>query len=220
MTGWTPIAGERRMLYSPVALRLIDDLTGAAPAGVVRAELDEQDAAGAWHLTTRRAVRSPSDVLLYPGLGRSSNVAAQPVRHYRVRLISDWYLPEYLAGDDGIEFDAHPYDDDNPPAAAPQHPEDVFLLPSTTYPFPSHIRVLRGMVRDLGGTPVPFVEVSEGPRERVLTDSRGAFALPLRWPAFIDVIPILAVDNRTGLNGQINVALPGDLSQGNTIIIT
>jgi hypothetical protein len=219
MRGWAPIAGERRMLYSPVALHLVDDLTGAAPAGIVRAELDEQDTSGEWHLSTRRAVRSPGDVLLYPGLGRSSKAVLQPVRRCRVRLMSNWYLPEYLAGDDGIAFDVHPYDDQNPPAVIPQQPDEVFLLPSTAYPFPSHIRVLRGIVIDGAGAPVSFVEVSEGLRERALTDTRGAFALPLRWPALIDVIPILAVDNRTGRNGQINVALPGDLSQGNTIII-
>ena len=51
MIGWTPIPGERRVLYSPVGLRLVDDLTGTAPASAVRAELDEQDANGIWHLT-------------------------------------------------------------------------------------------------------------------------------------------------------------------------
>jgi hypothetical protein len=220
MTGWTPIAGERRLLYSPVGLRLIDDLTGTAPAGVIRAELDEQDAGGEWHLTGIRAVRSFGDVLLYPGLGRSSHAAVQPVRHYRVRLISDWYVADYLANDEGVPFDAHPYDDETPPAVVPTHPEDVFLLPSTSYPFPGHIRVLRGVVRDALNDPVPFVEVTEGSRERVLTDTRGGFALPLRWPPIVTALQIDALDNRTGRSGQLNVTLPGDLSRGNTIIIT
>jgi hypothetical protein len=220
MTGWTPIAGERRMLYSPVGLRLVDDLTGQAPSGPVRAELDEQDAGGGWHATGIPTVRSLGDVLLYPGLGRSSHVAAQPVRHFRVRLISDLYVPDYLAVEDGIEFDAHPYDDETPPAVLPANPEDVFLLPSTSYPFPGHIRVLRGMVRDALNNPVAYAQVTEGPRERVLTDSRGGFALPLRWPPIVIVLQIDAVDNRTGRSGQINVTLPGDLSQGSTIIIT
>jgi hypothetical protein len=220
MIGWTPIPGERRVLYSPVGLRLVDDLTGTAPASAVRAELDEQDASGIWHLTGIRAVRSPGDVLLYPGLGRSSQVATQPVRHYRVRLISDYYVPDYLATTEGIPFDAHPYDDDTPPAALPSLPEDAFLLPAASYPFPGHLRVLRGAVTDVFSNRVAFAEVTEGSRERVLTDSRGEFAVPLRWPAIVDVIQIDAVDNRTGRSGQITVTLPGDLSQGHTIIIT
>jgi hypothetical protein len=220
VTGWTRIAGERRMLYSPVGLRLVDDLTGAAPVALVRAELDEQDAAGEWHETGIQAVRSFGDVLLYPGLGRSSAAATQPVRHYRVRLISDSYVPDYFADFDGIEFDVFPYDDDTPPLVTATHPDDVFLLPSTSYPFPGHIRVLRGMVTDALDNPVAFAEVTEGSRERVLTDTRGGFALPLRWPPIVVALQIDAVDNRTGRSGQITVTLPGDLSQGNTIIIT
>jgi hypothetical protein len=220
MIRWTPIREDRRMLYSPVGLRLVNDLTGTTPDGTVRVDLDEQDANGIWHVTNIQPVRSASYVLLYPGLGRSGQAAIQPIRHYRVRLSGDWYVADYLANNDGIEFDVHPYDDDTPPAVVPAHPDDVFLLPSTSYPFPGHIRVLRGVVIDAFNIPVAFVEVTQGASERVLTDTRGGFALPLRWPPFVGPLQIDATDNRTGRTGQITVNLPGDLSQGNTIIIT
>jgi len=220
MIGWTQIREDRRMLYSPVGLRLVDDLTGATPDGVVRVDLDEQDANGIWHLTDIQPVRSPSYVLLYPGLGRSSQLVFPPIRHYRVRLNGDWYLADYLASNDGIEFDVHPYNDDTPPAIVPTHPDNVFLLPSTSYPFQGHVRVLRGVVTDALNNPVAFVEVVQGGTERVLTDSRGGFALPLRWPPIVGVLQIDATDNRTGRSGFINVNLPGDLSKGHTIIIT
>ncbi|MCU7919021.1 MAG: carboxypeptidase-like regulatory domain-containing protein [Candidatus Thiodiazotropha sp. (ex Epidulcina cf. delphinae)] len=219
MTGWQAIAGERLMLYSPIGLNLIDDLTGKPAQGELIVTLDERDSVGDWHETRLEAVRSLSNVLLYPGLGRSAAVAATPVRRYRIRIDTLWYRPDYLMTDAGIEFDVHPYDDDTPPAATASHPMDLFLLPSANYPFPRHLRVLRGVVVDSGGDPVANVEVVEGPRERVLTDARGEFALPLRWTALSGPVQIDAVDHRTGHNGSINVVLPADLSHSNTITI-
>jgi hypothetical protein len=219
MNGWQTIPGERLMLYSPIGLRLVDDFTGTRPFGPIQADLEEQDSNGDWHATAVSAVRTPGDVLGYPGLGRSANQAAQPVRRYRVLLSAAWYRADYLINLDAIEFDVHPYDDQNPPALFPAQPNDVFLLPSFNYPFPRHIRVLRGVVEDAANNPVANVEVTEGPRERVLTDSRGAFSIPLRWPALNAAVQIDALDHRTGRSGQININLPGDLAQGHTITI-
>ncbi|MEJ2593310.1 MAG: carboxypeptidase-like regulatory domain-containing protein [Candidatus Thiodiazotropha sp.] len=219
MTVWSAIAGERFMLYSPIGLNPIDDLTGRAPLGELQVSVDERDSLGAWHQTGIRAVRSLGNVLLFPGLGRSADVAATPVRHYRVRVESPRYRADYLMTDDGIAFDVHPYDDDTPPAVVAPHAMDLFLLPSASYPFPGHLRVLRGVVVDGGGDPVANAEVVEGPRERVLTDGRGEFALPLRWTPLSGPVQIDAVDHRTGHNGSINVALPADLTHSNTITI-
>ncbi len=219
MTSWQQIPGERLTMYSPVGLNLIDDFSGANPVGRFEAELDEQDTAGDWHSTTIQAVRSLGNTLVYPGLGRTVETAVTPIRRYRVRLASRFYRADYLMNDDGIEFDVHPYNDDTPPAVIPNQPVDVFLLPSASYPFPGHVRVLRGEVVDNLGDPVANVEVVEGARERVLTDARGEFALPLRWPALSGPVQIDAVDHRTGRNGSINATLPADLAHSNTITI-
>lgn len=219
MTGWATIAQERLMLYSPIGLNLVDDLTGKPPLGRLAITLEERDSAGDWHETRIEAVRSLGNVLLYPGLGRSPDVAATPVRRYRIRIENPWYRPDYLMTDAGIEFDVHPYDDDTPPAMAASHPTDVFLIPSASYPFPRHLRVLRGVVVDNTGDPMANAEVVEGPRERVLTDARGEFALPLRWTALSGPVQIDAVDHRTGQNGSINAVLPADLTHSNTITI-
>lgn len=219
MSGWQTIPGQKLMLYSPIGLNLIDDLTGEAPNGPLDAALDERESSGTWHTTSLKPVRSFGNILLYPGLGRSADIAATPIRRYRVRLSNTWYRGEYLMTDDGIEFDVHPYDDDTPPAVSPNQPTNVFLLPSPNYPFPGHIRVLRGVVVDNVGDRVANVEVVEGARERVLTDERGEFAVPLRWPALSGAVQIDAVDHRTARSGSINAALPADLFQSNTITI-
>ncbi|HVO01319.1 MAG TPA: hypothetical protein VMT54_03915 [Candidatus Cybelea sp.] len=218
MTVWQTIAGERLMLYSPVGLRLVDDFTGRAPFGTIRTHLDQRRANLTWLPTDIAAVRTPSDVITYPGLGRSAHPLQPPVR-YRVRLEAEFYRPDYLLNQDAIEFDVHPYDDDNPPVVIVGVPQDVFLIPSTNYPYPGHVRVLRGSVVDNAADPVANVEVTEGVGEKVLTDDRGQFSLPLRWPPFNAALQIDALDHRTGATGQINVNLPADLSTGHIIPI-
>jgi hypothetical protein len=163
-------------------------------------------------------VPSPSGNLLYPGLGRSSNVAVAPVVRHRVELTSDFYRPEYLRTVDGLEFDVHPYDDSQPPAVLPNLPLTVLLLPSTSYPHAA--RTVRGRTLDANGDPVANVEVTQGAAERVLSDERGAFTLPLRWAAFSGPVVIDAIDNRTGRTGQITLTLPQDLQLGHSFTLT
>lgn len=218
MTSWQAIAGERRLLYSPIGMRLVDDFTGFAPFGKVRAMLDVRGADGEWHETAIAAVRTLSDVMTYPGLGRSVSVATPPVR-YRARLDASFYQPDYLLNVDGLEFDVHPYDDDTPPAVIADLPVNLFLMPATNYPFPAHVRVLRGRVVDASGEPVRNVEVTESARERVLTDVRGSFSLPLRWPAADAVVQIDALDHRSGRSAQIAVTLPAGLTVGHVVTI-
>lgn len=221
MTAWQAIPPERLMLYSPIGLRLVDDFTGRAPTGRVRVLLDREDAAGGWEETEVRAVRTASDVVAFPGLGRSAHAGAPPTR-YRVRIDAAHYRPDYLMDSDGIEFDVHPYDDATPPFAFSALPEGLFLLPAPNYAFPNHVRVLRGEVRDAANDPVPNVEVTESVNERVLTDARGCFALPLRWAPLNGAVQIDAVDHRPNPDrtGQIIVNLPADLASGQVIVVT
>lgn len=219
MTPYRVLAGETRLLFSPIGLRLVDEFTGAGPLGRVRAFLDRQDAAGDWHVTHVRPVTTPGGVLTYPGLERRAQPVGLPARRYRVRIEADFYRSFYRAQLDGIEFDAFPYNDTNPPATVATMPQDELLLPSSEYPFPTHVRVLRGAVVDLGGTPVADVLVSQGGLERVLTDERGTYALPLRWAP--EGVPLLvdAIDQRTGRTGARAITLPQDLGTNQEIII-
>jgi hypothetical protein len=216
--GWRRLAGEDLVLYSPLGLRLIDDLTGRAPIGRVGAVLEIDDGAG-WRRVPRRPVITASHVLSFPGLGRSAGTGV-PASHYRVRLLPDLYRPEYRVTDDGIEFDAPPYSDVEPPVPLTAGAAEAVLLPAAHYPYPSHVPVLRGRVVDPAGEPVADALVPEGLRERVLTDERGAFSLPLRWVAGGVATPIQADDQRNARNGAILVTLPADLQQSQTITVS
>lgn len=219
MRTWRVIEEDRAVLFSPVGLRLLDSFTGTAPIGWVRAHLDLKVGV-VWRPTDIRPVLTPSRVITFPGLGRRADPIGQPVRTYRVRLEAQYYRPAYRADEDGVEFDAPPYNDLKPPASVPAVPTDTQLLPSSAYRFPNHIRVLRGVVTDPSGAVVEDVLVTEGARENVLTDGRGTFSLPLRWPDQTGPVTINAEDKRTTRTGALTVALPGDLSKNNVISIS
>ncbi|MEZ6134627.1 MAG: carboxypeptidase-like regulatory domain-containing protein [Pirellulaceae bacterium] len=217
---WKSVPTEQRLLYSQIAIQLVDDFTSLPPRYPVRAGLEFQDASAQWRQVERQPTITSSGIICFPKLGRSASFATAPVVQYRVSLQSDYYRPEYLRAIDGLEFSVHPYDDANPPAVIPMHPQNALLLPAANYPFPSHVRVLRGVVQDTMSAPVAHVEVSEGTSERVLTDARGTFSLPLRWPAFNAAITVDAVDHRTGRSDTLNINLPGDLSLGHLFTIS
>ena len=217
---WQALPDEILRLYSQIGIRVVDEFTGLLPKYPVYADLEFQDAAGDWHAIERKPVVTPSGVVSFPGLGRSAQIAMQPVLRHRVLLKSDFYRPAYLRNVDGLEFDLHPYDDDNPPAVIPTHPQTEFLLPNASYRYESHIRVVRGHVEDNTTAPVANVEVREGTNERVLTDERGAFALPLRWPALNAALLLDAVDHRTARSATISIQLPGDLFPDHLFTIT
>ena len=79
--------------------------------------------------------------------------------------------------------------------------------------------MLYGLVVDQSGEPIPDVLVTESSRERVLSDERGAFALPLRQPSETETVIVDAVDQRTGQTGQITVSLPNDIDGNHEITI-
>lgn len=219
MTTWVPLAGEKVQLYSPVGLRLVDEMTGQPPLGSVQASLDIQDANGNWRPTDIPAVLTPSAVVSYPGLERHATVTGLPNRTYRVRLAADFYIPYYLTNSAGIQFTAYPYNDSTPPSTVVSLATDAPLLPAPNYPFASHIPVLRGVVVDANGDAVQNVYVTQGATERALTDSRGTFALPLRWVQPNALVVIDATDQYTGRTGTISAQLPGALNTNQTITI-
>jgi hypothetical protein len=249
MSSHRDLPGEAVELYSPIGLLPIDAFTGRGPIGRVNAFLDAQDDNGNWRPTGIQAVRTPGEVIAYPGLQRRAEVAGQPLRRYRVRLEAEFYQPLYRLNADGIEFPAHPYNDTNPPADYPKTPDEfpayleavlqrVWLAPAPNYPFPDHILVLRGEVKDAAERPVIGVEVFWGNKETtltnwpplsgenrrmVLTATRGVFALPLRITDeehTTEKQTIDAVDHRTGRTGNIEIDIPKDLGKNNTITIS
>jgi len=213
---WRRDASERRTLYGAIGLRLLDGLTLQAPIGRVRAELDLQDGPD-WLKLQERVCINPSGVVTCPGLERRAYAASSAPRHYRLRIESDRYRPLYRVTADGVEFDAHPYDDFTPPAQFADVAADAVLLPADAYPFPAHVRVLRGEAVDVGGAPVPDALVSEGAIDRAITGERGTFALALRTAAENVPLQIVIDHPRSGRSGQIAVTLPADLGHSHTV---
>jgi hypothetical protein len=220
VTRWATIPLDVTHLYSPVGLRLVDELTGGSPLGNVSATLDVLEMDGSWRQTDIREVRTPSNVVAYPGLERHADVTGLKPQQYRVRLEAEFYVPFYRANSNGISFTAHPYNDTNPPAVIVGMAIDTLLLPGPNYPFVTHIPVLRGLVIDTARKPVLDAYVTQSNNERTLTDSRGTFALPLRWAQLNVRISIDATDQRTGRHGSIQIRLPDSLRQSQTIPIS
>lgn len=219
-----PLPGETALLFTPIGLRLLDEITGTTPFGPLRALLDRRDNAGDWQETRIQPVMTPVGNLTYPQLERHHDPIG-PSRRYRCRIEADFYLPLYRATQDGIEFDAFPYNDTNPPSNFPAPPnlpmpQDVVLTPASNYPFAQHIPVLRGRVVDVSQRPVADAMVNQGVQERVLTDTKGTFALPLRWVSPNVAVPIDASHPRTGRTGTRNITIPQDLGRNIEIQIS
>jgi hypothetical protein len=217
VSGWRELRSEHGALYSPIGLRLVDDFTGRAPLGRVSARLDRQVSVGVWEPTDLEAVLTPSNVFSFPGLGRAGEPASAPTRRYRARVDADQYRPGYLQNADGLEFDAPPWDDENPPTPITAGPQDLYLFSATSYDFPTWVRVLHGFVEDASGGAVANVLVHQAAAERVLTDERGTFSLPLRWAT--SGLTVDAVDLWTGRSGSHVLSLPADLQSNVTITI-
>lgn len=208
MTRWRTLPEERTRMFSPIGLLPRDDITGRAPVGTLRAFLDVRDAAGTWRVTDIRAVTTTGGVITFPALGRQREPLGQPPRRYRVRVVADHYVPRYPVNQGGFEFDAFPYDDDNPPQTAPAMPQQLDLLPGPTYPFPGHLLVLRGVVVDAARLPIPDADVWIGTTSRTRSDARGSFALALARPVAPVAINVDASDPRNAHVGVAVVQLP------------
>lgn len=218
MKRWEAVLGRDSVMFAPAGFRLVDDMTGAGPIGGVTALLDTDDGAGGWRETGIEAVITPSGVYAYPGLGRSRDVPGDAPRQHRFRVEAEFYRPFYRADSHGIEFLVPPYNDVEPPSPLPAGPIDVMLQPAANYPFSAHVPVLRGTVQEASGEPIEDALVSESTRERVLSDERGCFSLPLRWVPSGVSVPIDATHNWSSRTQAINVTLPAAL-KGNRAIV-
>ena len=235
------LPGERLEMYSPIGLIPIDSLTSKAPLGRMEVSLDIRDDMGMWRQTDIKEVRTANGLIAYPGLGRSALVAGQPPRRYRVRVDAEFYFPFYAltvppGTEDGIEFNSFPCNDTNPPGNYPKQPADfplylaavlkkLWLVPAPNYPFPDHMRVLRGVVVDRNTKqPVVGAQVTWGVKEKTLTGSKGAFSLPLRVSKPEDLTAeqkIDATDGRTPpKQGTRNIIIPKALGTNLTITIS
>ncbi len=217
---WVPVPDVQRFRFTPVGLRLVDDFTGTAPDGPLAVELEAKDGPTTWRTVEHRATFTPSGWIAFFGLGRTVSPLGKPIVRHRARVRAATVLPLYglYPSYEHIEFDVFPYDDLHPPSAATST-KDVFMLPATAYTYPAEIRVVRGRVVDAGGHPVARALVKHVHLERVMTDDRGEFALPLRWVATGTVVQIDAVD-AAGRVGSLPVAIPDDLTQAQQITIT
>lgn len=211
MRAWRTLPDERTQMFSPIGLLPVDDITGRAPVGGLRTTLYAQQANGSWLQTDLRHSVTLGGVIAYPALGRKRPPLNQPPRRYRVQVEADYYIAAYRRDQDGIEFDAFPYDDNNPPQNAPGMPDPLVLMPGPTYPFPGYLLVLRGVVVDAVGAPVRYAELSIGTTRRALSDARGSFALSAPRPTAPTVIQVDAADLRTGRVGGRAVQFPQGL---------
>jgi hypothetical protein len=220
---WRLLPEERTVTYSPAWLQPFDLLTGGAPVQRLQIALDLlRD--GAWQPTDIQAVLTPDGAVTYPGLGHRREPAITPVQRCRVRFEAEGYSPLYRVRRDGVEFDAYPYNETNPPAQGARL-RRVALGPSVRYRFSANVPALYGTIVTQSGTPVPDAYVRAHPAVggvvRTVSDHNGAFALPLRWASTTADTVVQAFDRRSQppRSGARSVRLPGALGRNQEIEI-
>ena len=229
---------ERSVLFSPAWFVPFDEFAGRPRSAGVTVELDRFDVdENVWLPQDTQAVRTPSAAIVYPGLGRRGGPDAG---RYRARFSAAGYAPLYPADDEpfaadvlGVEFQAFPYDETQPPAV-PAAPRLVRLLPGAAFPYGPGVRTVYGVVVDAAtAAPVPNALVTaDGTasgdgvawRERTLTDARGVFRLALRWEGVRDDPPVtetfrLEATDRPDRTGSLDIQLPGDRDRRHVIEI-
>jgi hypothetical protein len=218
MIEWRVLEADRRTAYCPIALELRDEYTGGAVIGDVQLALDVKQGA-VWAPSERKPTRTAGGVFVFTGLGHAADPAALPSFRVRVRISAAYYRPRYRVTADGLEFDVPTYNDLVPPAPLPPMPEIVLLLPTSSYPFGAHIRVLRGRILDPLGDPVADALVEADGVERVISDAKGGFSLPLRWQGPTALVAVTVDHPRSGLGAAVNFNLPANLTGNNDISI-
>jgi len=204
---------ELDTVWAGAAALLVDDHTGSPPIGEATVSLEISDGAG-WRKVARSAVVTALGTYAFPKLEKRGDSRNAPPRKYRLTVAASDYTPYYRFDRDGIVVDVYPYDDDRAPAVLPFRPEIIALYPAGNYPFAANAPVIFGKVVDSTGEPVPFALV-ECNSDRVLTDERGAFVLPMgRSPAALVVVD---ASDRNGHAASIPVTVPQGLGQHYTI---
>jgi hypothetical protein len=205
-------------VYSPIGLQVIDAFLNALPIAPYEVSVDVRDG-NQWLPTALQAVRTPTGVLTLPGLERRATVTAgmQP-RQYRLRIDSDAYIPAYRRTLDGHEFLAFPYNDTNPPFLPGANVSLLLLTPAPAYGYPGDVRVLRGTLTEVNGTPIRDATIVYAPGHvEAMTDAGGHFALGLRHAPGSGTIAIDVHHDRTNRADIINLLLPTAL-QANQVI--
>jgi len=211
---WRRSSGPALRYVASKAFRLVDDFTASPPHHPVAFILEEPRSSGRlWAAAEVTPARSAGGILAFAGLGLATDPAAQPVRRYRLRFLDDppraIYRPAFRATLETLEFDVPTYSHTVPPANEAGSPELIALLPGASYPFPRHLPVLHGTVHDATG-PVADVQVS-ATNDHVLSDERGAFALPLRLTSPAASVLVLAEHLPTSRSTSATVPLPNGL---------
>jgi hypothetical protein len=219
MRRWRVISVDRRVAFAGVALDLRDEYAITGAFGDIRLTLDLQEGAD-WRETTLTPVRNSGGIFVYTGIGRHVDPAVTPQFRGRVRIEAEFYRPGFQAIEDAIVFDVPTYNDGVPPAFTPLNPQTVLMLPTAGYPFPGYVRRIGGRVLNALGTPMPNALIEADVVERVISDERGAFTLPLRWQAPVGAVNVVVAHPRSGLGAIKVFNLPGDLAGNQDIIVT
>jgi hypothetical protein len=198
---------ESDTLWSGAAAWLVDDHDPELPVTAATVSIEIADGTG-WRKLDRAPVVTAFGTYAFPKLEKRGDARNVPSRKYRLSVYAPGYTPYYRFDRDGVVIDVYPYDDDRPPAVPPTRPEIIPLYPAADYPFGASAPLIYGTVLDNTGAPAPFVLV-ECNNDRVLSDARGAFVLPLgRSPAG----PIVV--DATDRNGNAATPLPVTVPQG------
>jgi hypothetical protein len=215
---------EHTALYAGLGVSLLDAHTGTAAFGWTKIELDIDDG-GTWRPIEHPRAVTAAGVSWFPWLERHRDARGLLPRKYRVRVAAGIYTPRYGYDSAGIEALVAPYDDVTVPPT-PARPIEVELLPSAGYPFAPEIPVLRGVVVDPVGDPVPYALVSWIDAvlvtDSVLTDADGEFDLPMRRAPLNTAIDVRAERPAPpigGRAGDVIVRVPQDLATFQTIQI-
>lgn len=227
---------RRFLVFSPLGLSLVDDLTGGRPVGAVRPTLEVRVGKAVnvppakddvWQPTGIRGLFTDSGILAYPNLGRRD----KGKKLYRVKIDAQYYVPLYHGwpGREGVFFRVTPFDEGSAAALPEPTRATLPLLPRANYPFPGHVPLLAGSVRAASGGAVaaalvegfePFDDMeTQKKRTRVLADAAGLFRLPLRWGNAKHPTVVAAADPATKKRGSVQLAFPYDLSKPKTITI-
>jgi hypothetical protein len=210
------------LVFSPLGLSLVDDLTGQRPVGFVNPTLQVETAPGSgdWAPTEVRGLFTNSGILAYPNLGRRGRVPSPPEspKNYRVLVTAQYYDPLYAdpPGPVGVVFPVTPYDDDSDFTKLVPTMVTLTLLPKANYPYVGDSTFVTGKVQRVSGVAVaalvkavePVDGTGDTKQTRVLADQRGAFRLPLRWGDASAPTTVTATDPASGKSGMISLSFP------------
>jgi hypothetical protein len=202
-------------MWAGATAYVLDDFTGTLPIARVDVAIDVEDGTS-WRALDNTAIATPLGMYTFPNLEKVGVATGLSARKYRLRVSASGYVPYYIFNSAGVEVDVLPYDNDDAPTTLPTQPTIIALYPTASYPFGNEVPLLYGSVVDSSSHPVANALV-ECSTERVLTDSTGAFVLPMRksppGQALVDA------SDSTGRTGTTAVTLPQGLGQRQTITI-